>query len=177
MKNAKIAVLVGGFDLFSGFRGISKGTRIIEKAIRPIFDQVIAVNYNYFLDFGRTHNQLTEMIRKQYPAAELMFYGYSKGGDVVLKLSRSMKDTHVILLLITVDIANGPWSAKINRSVPGNVKKNINVYQTKPRPPLFSYGMPAYSNYPVTIENIELTQKIIRNQVVNHSNIENLMVD
>lgn len=177
MSYNKIAILVGGSDLFSGIRGISKGTRTIEKKIRPLFDEVIVVNYNYFLDFGRTLRTLHRRFLEEEADPVIFLYGYSKGGEVVLKLSRLLEKTHAIQLLLTVDIANGPWSAGINRSVPSNVKKNINVYQSKPKPPLFSYGLPACSDHPVVIDNIDLTGSKINNTIITHSNIEVLMTD
>lgn len=175
MKSS-IAILVGGSDLFSGLRGISEGTRIIDKAIRPAFAEVLVINYNYFLDFGRTHRELVATIQQRYAGSDVLLYGYSKGGEVVLKLSRSLAFTHTIPLLVTVDIANGPWSAGIDRSVPANVVKNINIYQSRPRPPLFSYGLPAWSDQPVEIENIDLSGKKLNGRSVTHSNIEMLMV-
>ncbi len=177
MGNSKIAILVGGSDLFSGMRGISKGTKIIQNAIRPVFDEVLTINYNYFLDLGRVHQQLLATIQQRYAFSDIFLYGYSKGGDVVLKLSRGMSPKHTVRLLITVDIANGPWSAGIDRSVPVNVVKNINIYQSKPRLPLFSYGLPAYSLHHVEIDNIDLSGKIINGKKVTHSNIEMLMTE
>lgn len=177
MEGATVAILVGGSDLFSGLRGISKGTRIIEKAIKPFFTQVITVNYNYFLDFGRTHRKLVTEMLDNHRSSKIFLYGYSKGGDVVLQISRSLQHTHAIPLMVTIDIANGPWSAALNRSLPQNVKKNINVYQQTPRPPLYSYGQPTYSQYATEIENIDTTGKTIKGYRINHSNIEMAMVD
>jgi len=172
----RIAILVGGSDLFSGLRGISTGTKIIRESISPFFDETLAINYNYFLDFGITLRKLVTRLQREYAPSELFLYGYSKGGELVLQLSRMVEETHAVPLLITVDIANGPWSAKIDRSVPANVKKNINVYQKNSRPPLFSYGLPAYSHNTAAIQNIDLSDKTIRDRQVNHSNIEMLVV-
>ena len=171
----KIAILVGGSDLFSGVRGLSNGTRIIYKSIISSYDEVLLINYNYFLDFGRCVSRLLKQIQKKYTDASLCLYGYSKGGEVVLELCRRLKGTREIDLLITVDIANGPWSDNIDRNVPGNVKKNINVYQGIPRFPLRSYGMWASSNEGAPIENINLTNQIVNNRLVTHSNIEKLV--
>lgn len=173
----KIAILVGGSDLFSGIRGISKGTQIIRENIAPYYDEILVINYNYFLDFGRCFSKLVKFIEKKYPDAATCIYGYSKGGEVVLKLCRRLKSKRIIDLLITIDIANGPWSATIDRNVPGNVKKNINVYQGRPRFPLLSYGIWALSDDGVDIKNINLTNQIIDNQLVTHSNIEMLMAE
>lgn len=92
----KIAVLVGGSDLFSGIRGISKGTKIIQEKIEDNFDEVIAVNYNYFLDFGRSLNRLYHHIISSNRDRHIVLYGYSKGGEVVLQLARKLENTFVI---------------------------------------------------------------------------------
>lgn len=172
----KIIILVGGSDLFSGLRGISKGTQLISEELTHHFDEIIAVNYNYFLDFGYALKRLHKLIATRYSECQVFLYGYSKGGELVLKLARSLEQVCDISLLVTIDIANGPWSAAINRNVPGNVKKNINVFQKNPVFPLRSFGLPAYSDKAVQIENIDQTNSILQNQKVNHSNIEMLMV-
>ncbi|MCC6287741.1 MAG: hypothetical protein IT249_07640 [Chitinophagaceae bacterium] len=174
----KIAVLVGGSDLFSGMRGVSKGTKIIYTAIKEHFDEVILVNYNYFLDFGNTVKKLFNHLSRKNNITYIVLYGYSKGGDVVLQLARMLQDTLCINLLITIDVAIGPWSHKIDRTVSQNVKKNINVYQSVPNFPLRSYGMRTTASSPdIIIENIDLTRKNIRGITVSHSTIENLMVE
>lgn len=171
----KIAILIGGSDLFSGLRGISGGTLQIKKQIAGSFDEIIIINYNYFLDFGRTLKKLHSIILTKHTGDFLFLYGYSKGGEVVLNLARQICGVNNVELLLTVDIANGPWSADINRQVSSNVKKNINVYQTNKVFPLRSYGLPAYSDI-VLIENIDLTNIVVENTRINHSNIERLMV-
>lgn len=173
----KVAILVGGSDLFSGVRGISKGTKIIRENIAGYYDEVLLINYNYFLDFGRCLSRLLKNIQQQYYDSSLCLYGYSKGGDVVLSLCRLLKNDKQIELLVTIDIANGPWSGRINRNVPGNVKKNINVYQGRPRLPLLSYGMRTSSSEGALIENINLTNQVLNNQLVTHTNIEMLMIE
>lgn len=174
----KIAILVGGSDLFSGLRGVSKGTKLIYNAIKDNFDKVIIVNYNYFLDFGNAVKKLSGYLSCKSNATHIVLYGYSKGGDVVLTLARMFQGTLNINLLITIDVANGPWSHKINRIIPPNVKRNINVYQSIPNFPLRSYGMETSASSPHTmIENIDLTRQCIRGITVTHSTIENLMID
>lgn len=172
-----IAILVGGSDLFSGLRGISSGTKNIQQQVQDCFDEVVAVNYNYFLDFGTSLRRLIAYVQ-QFPVPPVItLYGYSKGGDVVLRLTRYLKDHVTIPLLITIDIANGPWSHKINRVVPANVQRNINVYQTTPNFPLRSCGMPAIPETADTIvENINLTYQHIEGVKVSHGSIENIMV-
>jgi hypothetical protein len=172
-----IAILVGGSDLFSGLRGISAGTKIIQQQVEDCFDEVVAVNYNYFLNFGSSVRRLITYVH-QFPVPPVItLYGYSKGGDVVLQLARHLKDQAIIPLLITIDIANGPWSHKINRVVPANVRRNINVYQTTPNFPLRSHGMPAIAEgADVIVENINLTNQYMNGLTVSHGNIENIMV-
>lgn len=174
----RIVVLVGGSDLFSGIRGISKGTKIIQEKIESDFDEVIAVNYNYFLDFGRSLNRLYHHIISSNRDSHIVLYGYSKGGEIVLQLARKLESIFVIPLLVTIDIANGPWSKNVDRTVPANVLKNVNVYQGKPNFPLRSFGMPAIALSPATtIENIDITAQTISGIAVTHSTIENLMVN
>lgn len=173
----KIAVLIGGSDLFSGLRGVSKGTKLIHKEIADYVDDVIIVNYNYFLDFGNAVKQLFNHLSHKKSDTRIILYGYSKGGDIAMQLSRKLQSIVSIELLITIDIANGPWSNKVNRVVAPNVKKNINVYQSAPNFPLRSYGMQtSASDSKTIIENIDLTGKIISGIKVTHSSIENLQV-
>jgi hypothetical protein len=172
MHQTNLIVLVGGSDLFSGMRGVSKGTKIIQQNLKGIAGKMLVVNYNYFLDFGKAVQRLHKQILTIENSCKIILYGYSKGGDVVLQLARLLEGTHSIELVITVDVANGPWSHKINRQVPGNVKKNINVYQTNPNFPFRSYGMPSYSSANIIIENINVTNRQFENNCVNHSNIE-----
>ena len=163
----KIAVLVGGSDLFSGMRGISKGTKHIYKAIHESFDEVVIINYNYFLDFGSSLKKLFNYLSSK-----------SNTTYVILQLSRMLQSALNINLLITIDVANGPWSHKIDRTIPHNVKKNINVYQSIPNFPLRSYGMQTVAvSADTIIENIDLTRQNIQGIAVTHSTIENLMVD
>ena len=110
------------------------------------------------------------------PIKYLVFYGYSKGGDIALQFSRLIEQKKIVDLLVTVDVANGPWSGKMNRSVPGNVLKHINIFQTTPNFLLRSHGMAAYSTLIDKIENLNVTNQIIEGKKVNHSNIELLMV-
>lgn len=175
--NEKIAVLVGGSDLFSGMRGVSKGTKLIYKAIKDDFDEVIIVNYNYFLDFGKALWQVFSHLSSKHNTTHIVLYGYSKGGDVVLRLARMLQHTLNIDLLVTIDVADGPWSHKIDRTIPKNVRKNINVYQSIPNFPLRSYGAHTVAvSSDSIIENINLTGQKIRGIKVSHGTIEQLMV-
>lgn len=171
----KIAVLVGGSDLFSGWRGISKGTTLIKRAITSCYDDVLAVNYNYFLDFGRALAAIQKYLQTVGQISRLVLYGYSKGGEVVLKLARSLKQRLQVDLLVTIDIANGPWSHKIDRNIPGNVRKAINVFQSHPNI-LRSHGAAVHAHSETNIQNIDLTGKIVQGNKITHSNIEMLVV-
>ncbi len=104
-----MAILAGGSDLFSGARGISKGTVLIKQSIAPWYDSVLAVNYNYFLDFGRALRSVQRYIDRAGNLAALSMYGYGKGGDVVLQLARSLQNLMPVELLVTIDIAYGHW--------------------------------------------------------------------
>lgn len=171
----KVVVLVGGSDLFSGWRGISKGTILIKRAITSCYDDVLAINYNYFLDFGRALAATQKYLQTVEQISRLVLYGYSKGGEIVLKLARSLEQQLSIDLLVTIDIANGPWSDKINRRIPGNVQQSINVFQSTPNI-LRSHGAAVYTTGKTEVTNIDLTGKIIQGKKVSHSNIEMLMV-
>ena len=175
ISGKKVAILVGGSDLFSGLKGISPGTRLIRRAIKPWYNDVLAVNFNYFLDFGRTLKQVKKYVQTVGKIKQLVLYGYSKGGDVVLQLARSVEKEMIVDLLVTVDVANGPWSDKINRTIPENVERNINIFQSRPNI-LRSCGAPTHGSGHTTIKNIDLTDKILKEENVSHSNIEMLMV-
>ncbi len=177
MSEKSIAILVGGSDLFLGMRGISKGTKIIKQNIEPLFDELIILNYNYFLDFGSSLKKIRSLFHNKNNYNQIVLYGYSKGGDVVLQLARLLEASVNIDLLITIDIANGPWSSKLNRHVPSNVRKNINVFQRTPNFPLRSYGLPAFSSHQIEIENIDMTNKIFQNKKISHTNIEKIMTE
>ncbi|MBE7170945.1 MAG: hypothetical protein INR73_10165 [Williamsia sp.] len=174
LSGKKVAVLVGGSDLFSGLRGISAATTRIKQAIKPWYNDVLAINYNYFLDFGKTLITAREYLQTVGPIKQLVLYGYSKGGEVALELARSLEQQVSVQLLVTIDIANGPWSDKINRSIPANVEKVINVFQSNPNL-LRSRGAAVYASENTAIRNIDLTGARIHEEKVTHSNIEMLM--
>lgn len=174
VSSKNIAVLVGGSDLFSGLRGISRGTLLIKQAIQPSFDDVLAVNYNYFLDFGRALAATKKHLQTAGEIGKLVLYGYSKGGDVVLRLARLLEELPVHLL-VTIDTANGPWSDQIDRNIAGNVRSVINVFQGTPNL-LRSHGAAVCANGKTAVSNIDLTGKVITGLKVTHGNIEMLMV-
>ena len=70
----------------------------------------------------------------------IQIYGYSLGGKVALDVARSLGAANIpISLLVTVDSAEGPMSALVNRTVPSNVSVNYNFFQTTPSS-IFSRG-------------------------------------
>ncbi|MEX6687585.1 hypothetical protein QTN47_08790 [Danxiaibacter flavus] len=60
--------------------------------------------------------------------------------------------------------------------MPGNVRRNIHLYQPSPNFPLCSYGLRARSSGNVEIENLDVTNQRFKNKPVTHGNIENFMV-
>lgn len=63
---------------------------------------------------------------------KVVIYGYSYGGVLATHLSKRLaKDGIQVDFLITIDAAKGPNSDEVDRTIPENVKENLNVYQTK----------------------------------------------
>lgn len=83
------------------------------------------------------------------PSDKLILYGYSAGGMNALHVCRSIlynrKVRDVVDLLVTVDVANGLNSGRMNRSVPSNVTTNLNVFTYKTTLGGDSHGGPATS--------------------------------
>jgi len=69
------------------------------------------------------------------PRGKLIIYGFSAGGvnglELCRRLTNSMPDVKV-RLLVTVDVAAGPATPSLNRSVAANVQENRNYFQTSP---------------------------------------------
>ena len=69
--------------------------------------------------------------RTANPDAKLSLVGYSYGGVAVMDLARALEKKDIkVDLLITLDAADGNNSSNINRTVPSNVVRNVNYYQT-----------------------------------------------
>jgi len=129
--------------------------------------------------------------REANPHGKLAIVGYSYGGVVAMKLSRALdKENLGVDLLVTLDAANGTGSDKIDRTIPSNVKKNVNYYETNAKNvPLglkslmSSKGGPnsrAAGNNTTQIKNIDDSKSQYTgkedyyNGTVNHYNIDDL---
>ena len=97
------------------------GTSIKQTVIYPMTDQeIIDVMVKAIVDN-----------KKINPDSKVVLYGYSYGGVIALKVSRELEKKGIMVdLLVTVDVANGNQSDKVDRNIPNNVKKNVNYYQT-----------------------------------------------
>jgi hypothetical protein len=71
---------------------------------------------------------------------------------------------------VTVDGASGPFSDWIDRSVPTNVRKNVNFYQTK-RSSIGSHGGP---NTAVDIKYTTVDNRLVTGTNVEHSTIDEI---
>jgi RHS repeat-associated protein len=186
-KNAR-ALLIGGADLAFGFMGISKETQDIFKGIMTSgYSSIDVVNYNYFVTSSTGFaKKWADRLKEQYSEGQkIVIYGYSKGGHEALLIVRELKKMGIpVELLITIDAANGPGSAFINRDVPDNVKFNINVFETSSISKIpYSFGAP---NWPLGKENNVVNYDITgrpftgRNpregNTISHSNIDEAMV-
>ena len=65
---------------------------------------------------------------------QLIIYGYSYGVDVAVDLTHQLQSEDIsVKLLVTVDGSDGPLGNRtVNTSIPENVEKNVNYYQTTP---------------------------------------------
>lgn len=63
----------------------------------------------------------------------VIIYGYSYGVDVAVDLTEALQELNCdVELLVTVDGSDGPlMNSTVNTTIPSNVKKNVNVYQTE----------------------------------------------
>lgn len=103
----------GDLKLTIGFGGSLVNTRGVEQA----------------LNFIQTSLKVSETPSK------LIIYGFSAGGVNSLELCRRLNTTVPnarVDLLVTIDVASGPTSDLLNRSVPDNVLLNRNFFQTAP---------------------------------------------
>lgn len=136
------------------------------------------------------------------PRGDLIIYGYSAGGTDALSLCRqiganlsayglssgqlqnattaaALKKRGIedcvpvrVDLLITVDAAAGPGSARVDRTVPVCVRRNLNYFQTT-ESRIFSRGGPnaAQDNSASVIENNDLTG------TAEHATIDDITID
>ena len=63
----------------------------------------------------------------------VIIYGYSYGVDVAVDLTEALQAQNCnVELLVTVDGSDGPlMNSTVNTTIPSNVKKNVNVFQTE----------------------------------------------
>ncbi|WP_083721725.1 DUF6443 domain-containing protein [[Flexibacter] sp. ATCC 35208] len=91
----------------------------LDKATQSAYDYVLS-NYN-------------KSDGKDVEGGKVVLQGYSYGGVMATHLARRLKEANVpVSLLVTVDAAAGPESDNLDRTIPSNVDKNINIYQTNP---------------------------------------------
>ncbi len=71
--------------------------------------------------------------KTENPEGTVILYGYSYGGVLATHLAYRLNAAGITVdYMATVDAANGPWSASVNRNITGNVLYNDNYYQTTP---------------------------------------------
>ncbi|PTS95558.1 hypothetical protein DBR11_21125, partial [Pedobacter sp. HMWF019] len=91
----------------------------LDKATQYAYDFVLA-NYN-------------KVGTEDVEGGQIIVQGYSYGGVLANHLAKRLKEAKLdVSLLVTVDAAAGPESSKVDRTIPSNVKKNLNYYQTTP---------------------------------------------
>ena len=125
-----------------------------------------------------TLKKAIDFVRANYEIGsndQLVVYGYSWGGDNAVEFAQILNELGIkINWLITVDGAKGPASGGligdyVDRLIPSNVEKNINIYQTNFfydsesnfRTGIFSRGNPNVAEDP--------TKTVIFNSKWNHT--------
>lgn len=79
---------------------------------------------------------------------KVIIYGYSWGGDTAVELAKDLNGKGIqVDLLVTIDSALGPFNgpAVRDRTVPPNVKLNMNHYTTTPQSRIGSRGLPNWA--------------------------------
>ena len=137
--------------------------------------------------------QAADFIKSNLSEGEpLIVYGYSWGGDTSVELAEMLQSKNISVdLLLTVDAAKGPLSSTVDRQIPGNVKENINWYQTTPSKHGSRGGMNSAKKSNTIIINIifdkagqtnhgnideqllPIIEEIIKNTIINSSQEEN----
>jgi RHS repeat-associated protein len=146
-----VVVVFGGGDLFRN--GDKGGAPQIVQAVKDQFinergGSAESFSSDYWgssLDDAESLNNATQAaydyIKSNYnvdngeqvTGGKLVIEGYSYGGVLANHLSERLKAENIsVNLLVTVDAAAGPASKDVNRTVPSNVEKNLNIYQTEP---------------------------------------------
>ncbi|MCD7936234.1 MAG: DUF6443 domain-containing protein, partial [Tannerellaceae bacterium] len=90
------------------------------------FDKATQEAFEYVLENHNMHNG------EQVEGGRIFIQGYSYGGVMANHLAKRLQEAGLdVELLITVDAAASKYSDQIDRTVPSNVKTNINYFQTK----------------------------------------------
>lgn len=110
---------------------------------------------------------------------QVVLYGFSWGGNLAQHLAYRLKEDGIAVdLLITVDQSPGPVEAA-NRLVSDNVKRNVNIYQTKAEDYTKSHGgeNDAEDWKSTKMENHDVTAYERNGEVVEHGNINEVFQD
>jgi RHS repeat-associated protein len=119
----------------------------LDEATQGAYDYVLA---NYNKENG-----------KDVEGGKVILEGYSYGGVMVTHLAGRLKKANIpVSLLVTVDAAAGPETKNVNRTIPSNVKENLNVFQTNPSFIVGSHGgaNKKEENSNTNIVNVDLTK-------------------
>jgi len=118
------------------------------------------------------YNDILSVIKDDFDTTNgtLILYGYSFGGALLLTfLNRLKKDEINVNLLITIDAAKSLIGFTVNRTIPNNVKHNLNIYQRFPSR-IGSRGLP---NEGTNVKNVNITdEKLPNGEDVLHKNID-----
>jgi len=164
LEGANQNIIIGGMDMT--FSGPSPITLSILNAVGGS-----VYNYNLFQDVDKEFvAKIVKDIKANYRSGNsLKIYGYSKGGDIAMQVTRALNAENIpVSLLVTIDAADGPLSDNLDRTIPGNVTMNYNFYQTTPSL-IRSHG--AANTGSGIIFNFDLTGSFI------HSNIDDASVN
>jgi len=130
----------------------------LDLATQPAYDYVIS-NYN-------------KQNGEDVTGGKIVIYGYSYGGVMADHLAERLNNAGInVNMEVTVDKADGTSSNKLCRTVPSNVDKNLNIYQTIPSW-ADSHGAPnsAARGSKTDVINVDVT-KILNNGIGNHGAI------
>lgn len=143
LNNPIIFIDPSGEDVIIALGGFAKNNSDIGKVTHRIVDNLIAEARVAGLKdfsakafaadkFDNVKKDVMDYVKANYTKGEkLVIYGYSWGGETATELTKDLKKAgYNVDLLITVDAAKGPFNFTVERTIPDNVKKNVNFYQT-----------------------------------------------
>jgi RHS repeat-associated protein len=182
-KESPKAILLGGGDLYgTGEMGINdnianvldhylqKNDVYAQKGDIHVFDSPMWAKTDAHKEIiNPIADQIEAMSKKGGP---VILYGYSFGGHLLSWVLEELDRRNVTVdVLITVDQASGPGTSLEDRTLPKNVKCNINFYQNNFNK-INSHGG---ENTGINrVVNVNLTEaKNSKNQAINHGNIDN----